>query len=71
VSERYDGFGRAKLPPGYHVEMADSGHFFWVVETESDPSDWTTESVIHWDRWAVWRGAWADYRRRRTREGQS
>jgi hypothetical protein len=60
----YEGYGRAKLPPGYGVLHLDSGHFMWVLLCEDDPTDWTIESSIHWDRWAVWRGAWADYNAR-------
>ena len=45
-----------KLPPGYAVVQLDSGHYLW---TEGD-----RESSIHWNRWPVFRGAWADYRSR-------
>lgn len=46
----------AALPPGYMVYDNGEGHTFWAeLETERD-------GVIQWDRWASWRGAWADYR---------
>ncbi len=54
------GFGGAKLPPGYAVIRCDD-HTMWVRLTLG--GDYDREGVIHWDRWASFRGAWADYRR--------
>ena len=65
MTELYERFGKAKLPPGYAVFRVDSGHFMWVAFDGDDPSEYHTESVIDWDRWNVWRGAWADSRRPR------
>lgn len=50
--------GRAKIPLGYAVlANADGDHCYWVCEDGR-------ESCIHWDRWAVLRGAKADAERR-------
>lgn len=51
-----DRLGIQKMPPGYKLWGLDSGHFMW--ERESDGM----ESVIHWNKWAIWRGAWADFK---------
>lgn len=49
-------FGLGKqMPPGYEAVRLDSGHCIW---TQGD-----RESAIHWDKWAIYRGAWADYRK--------
>ena len=48
------GMGR-QMPSGYEAVQLDSGHFLWT--------DGTRESAIHWDKWAIYRGAWADYRK--------
>lgn len=58
MSEVFDytnRLGFLSMPPGYKLLGLDSGHFLW--ERESDKMD----SVIHWDKWAIRRGAWADY----------
>lgn len=48
------GNKRQIMPPGYVMLYTDS-HFVWIhIETGA-------ESSIHWDRWAVYRGAWARY----------
>ncbi len=54
-------FGCVKLPPGYAVLRVDD-HTMWVRLTD-DGEDYTREGLIHWSRWASFRGAWADYRR--------
>ena len=48
--------GFAKMPPHYKLLQLDSGHFIW--ERQSDYE----ESAIHWNKWAIWRDAWADYK---------
>jgi hypothetical protein len=48
--------GFASMPPGYLLIGLDSGHF--IYERQSDEA----ESAIHWDKWAVRRWAWEDYR---------
>lgn len=50
--------GKAKLPPGYKMFQLDSGHFIWECE-ETDE-----ESCIHWNKWAVYRGAHRDHQSR-------
>lgn len=47
------------LPEGYRVVQLDSGHFMWVGPYDAKLGR-ETESFIHWDKWAVWRGAFAD-----------
>lgn len=49
--------GFLKLPPGYTIFKNNNGYHFWYNEIND------TESVISWDRFAVLRGAWADYRK--------
>ncbi|PRD42063.1 hypothetical protein C5748_18065 [Phyllobacterium phragmitis] len=47
--------GIQKMPDGYHLLLnADGSHFFWM-EKETG-----RESSIHWDKWAVYRGAVTD-----------
>lgn len=43
--------GRARLPDGYEVMLnADGTHYFWI--------NWKGQnSVIHWNKWAAFRGA--------------
>ena len=48
------------LPPGYRIIQLDSGHYIWVLETPERE----IESGIHWDKWAVWRGVFADAKER-------
>lgn len=50
--------GFAKMPAGYVLLQLDSGHFMWH-HPESDD-----DSCIHWDKWASYRGAVADAKRR-------
>lgn len=50
--------GFAKMPSGYHLLQLDSGHFMWFHP------DRDTDSCIHWDKWAVYRGAFMDAARR-------
>lgn len=54
--------GFAKMPPGYKLLQLDSGHFMY--EREADEM----ESAIHWNRWAVRKAAWDDYRRTSTED---
>lgn len=51
-----DRLGIQKMPPGYLLIGLDSGHF--IFERVRDEA----ESPIHWNRWAVWRWAWQDYK---------
>lgn len=46
--------GIVDLPEGFVMHKLDSGHWIWE-HPESD-----TSSVIHWDRWATYRGT-VDY----------
>lgn len=55
--------GIAKMPPGYRLLQLDSGHFIW--EREADDA----ESEIHSNKWAVYRGAWANYRQQEVPRG--
>lgn len=48
--------GFVKMPEGYKLIGLDSGHFLWWHE-ESD-----NESAIHWNKWAVYKWAWEEYR---------
>lgn len=53
--------GIQKMPEGYHLMLdADGMYFFWMEEATG------RESVIHWNKWAVYRGACDDARRLRT-----
>lgn len=45
-----------KLPPGYRVVYSDD-HTLWLAPDEQE-----TEGLIHWNRFASYRGAWAHYR---------
>ena len=48
--------GIQKMPPGYALMLnADGSHFYWLREDGS-------ESVIHWDKWAIYRWAMAQWR---------
>lgn len=47
------GLGKT-MPPGYNLVRLDSGHFMWAHDDD------IRESAIHWDRWAIYRSAWAD-----------
>lgn len=49
-----DRLGIQKMPPGYRLWQLDSGHYLWELNDR-------TESAIHWDRWAIYRGAWNHY----------
>ncbi|MDT4832894.1 hypothetical protein FQZ97_664670 [compost metagenome] len=48
--------GFAQMPPGYKLFQLDSGHF--LFERQVDEAD----SAIHWDKWQVYRWAWADFK---------
>lgn len=50
--------GRCKMPVGYTLLQLDSGHFMWRHEESDD------ESCIHWNKWAIYRGAHADSKTR-------
>ena len=54
--------GRQKMPPGYQIIQLDSGHFIWFHEQSDD------ESCIHWSKWAIYRGAHDDYKKRKETE---
>lgn len=44
--------GIQKMPEGYHLMLnADGTHFFWMELATG------RESAIHWNKWAVYRGA--------------
>jgi hypothetical protein len=47
------------LPPGYRIVQLDSGHFMRIGPFDSKLGR-ESESYIHVDRWAVWRGVFAD-----------
>lgn len=50
--------GNVRPPRGYEIMLnPDGDHFFWVCIDGR-------ESVIHWDRWEVLRGAKEDAERR-------
>lgn len=43
--------GFIRMPEGYALMLnSDQTHFYWI-------NDKGEESVIHWDKWAVYRGA--------------
>ena len=47
--------GIQSMPDGYSLMLnADASHFFWMERATG------RESCIHWDKWAVYRGAKAD-----------
>ena len=51
-------FGKVRPPAGYDVlSNPDGTHYYWVCHDGR-------ESVIHWDRWAAYRGAKVDAERR-------
>ena len=51
--------GIQRMPAGYHLMLDGDGmYFYWLREADG------AESVIHWDKWAVWRGARADAEQR-------
>jgi hypothetical protein len=46
-----NGLGICKMPPGYALLLnSDESHYFWLRFDG-------VESVINWDRWAIYRGA--------------
>ena len=55
-----EALGCVRMPPGYHLVRVDD-HWMWV-HPETD-----RESVIHWDRWSIYRGAVEDARKRASR----
>lgn len=47
--------GFQKMPEGYELWLnPDRTHFYWLQ------TDTGRESVIHWDKWAIYRGAKKD-----------
>ena len=49
-----DSLGIQKMPEGYELMLnCDETHFYWLRFDG-------VESCIHWDKWAVYRGAKAD-----------
>jgi len=52
--------GKKKMPEGYHLLIDSDGmYFFWMEKSTG------RESCIHWDKWAVYRGAHADAKKAR------
>jgi hypothetical protein len=50
--------GIQKMPDGYSLMLdADRMYFFWFERATG------RESAIHWNKWAVYRGARADFQR--------
>lgn len=45
--------GIQHMPEGYALLLDPDGAYFSWVHLASD-----TESCIHWNKWAVWKGAW-------------
>ena len=46
-----DSLGFKKMPEGYDLMLNDDQtHYYWS-------KDDSIESDIHWNKWAVWRGA--------------
>lgn len=56
IIDHTNRLGFAKMPEGYYLLQLDSGHFMW----RHDSTD--LESCIHWNKWAIHKGAWEDYR---------
>lgn len=51
--------GIQKMPEGYHLMLdQDRMYFFWIERATG------RESAINWNKWAVWRGARNDARRK-------
>lgn len=51
---RVVSFGNVRVPDGYAVLLnADESHYFWICGDGR-------ESVMHWNKWAVLRGAKED-----------
>jgi predicted NUDIX family phosphoesterase len=49
-----DSLGIKRMPKGYALMLDDDEvYFYWRCEDGR-------ESAIHWNKWAVWRGAMAD-----------
>lgn len=53
---RQIGNSKQLLPPGYSLHKVD-GHFIVVFPNGA-------ESGIDWNRWRLYRGAWAHYRKK-------
>ena len=50
--------GIKAMPEGYALLLnADQSHFFWMEKSTG------RESSIHWNKWAVYRGAVSDAKR--------
>jgi len=59
-----DSLGIKRMPKGYALMLdGDEMYFYWRCEDGR-------ESAIHWNKWAVWRGAMEDARRMRGGEGE-
>ena len=59
------------LPPGYRISQLDSGHYVWTWAAPGDALDnYTLESGIHWNRWAIWRGCFEHAARRESAAGR-
>ncbi len=56
--------GIQKMPVGYHLLLDKDEMFFTWMERATG-----RESEIHWNKWAVWRGAKADAINTPDREG--
>ena len=52
--KRQDALGFCSMPDGYELWRLDSGHWMWAHPSTD------RESVIHWDRWAIYHGAVVD-----------
>ena len=49
-----DSLGIQRMPKGYALMLnCDESHFYWLRHDGA-------ESCIHWNKWAVYRGARAD-----------
>lgn len=49
--DKSNSLGIKKMPKGYKLMLnGDRTHYYWLKDDE-------TESCIHWDKWAVYRGA--------------
>jgi hypothetical protein len=47
--------GIQKMPDGYSLMLDDDGQYFYWERARDGAT-----SVIHWNKWAVWRGAKLD-----------
>lgn len=59
-SDRSASLGIRTMPPGYALMLdADEAYFYWLRHDGAS-------SDIHWNKWAVYRGAWANARASRS-----